>query len=138
MSVQTYAARYRLFMGDSWREPGELVPEAHLWFRVESYLHQGRIVEVEVSDDEFRQAVQRYCPQQAERVATFAGVPEDVVLVGPHKTPRRTRKAKVAEEPAPVPEPIAEPEPVPEPSQEFGEPSALDAVADEPEPAEEA
>lgn len=49
-----------------WREPGELVPEAISWFRVEHLVHGGFIVSDEVPEDELKDALS-YCPELAER-----------------------------------------------------------------------
>ena len=100
--VATYRARRRLQMSsDTWREPGELVPEAHTWFRLDSYLHTGHIVEAEVDEAEFRQAVREYCPQLAERVLDLAGL-AGAQLEGPRKTPRKraARRRVPAKSPA--------------------------------------
>lgn len=96
--VDTYRARYRLDLGGGrWREPGELVPEAHTWFLVEAYLHTGRIVEAQVSEAELRAAIAKFCPELEDRIIEHAGIPaEDVVLEGPHRTPRQ-RRPKPAE-----------------------------------------
>jgi hypothetical protein len=85
----TYAARRRLDIPPGFREPGELVPEAHDWFRLESWLHTGYIVEVEVSEEDFRAAVAQYAPDNSEAILEKAGLADGVVLEGPHKTPRR-------------------------------------------------
>lgn len=91
--VETYRARRRLQINsNTWREPGELVPEAHGWPRVESYLHTGWLEEAKVSPDEFAQAVQEHAPEQKDRLFELAGLSEGVVLQGPHKTPRAVPK----------------------------------------------
>lgn len=76
--TQTYQARYRLRIGESWREPGELVPEAATWFRVDSLVHHGRLVLIDVDDADLDAAVARYCPDLAEQItatpATAAAV----------------------------------------------------------------
>lgn len=66
--TQTYQARYRLRIGESWREPGELVPEAVTWFRVDSLVHHGRLIKVDVADDTLAAAVARYCPDLADEI----------------------------------------------------------------------
>lgn len=57
----TYRARRRIKLSPTeWREPGELVPEAHTWFRPESLEHTGFLQAVEVDDDELEQALGEY------------------------------------------------------------------------------
>lgn len=86
--VDTYQARRRLKMApDVWREPGELVPEAHTYFRLDSWLHTGYLIEVEVSEKDFRAAVKKFCPDLAKEIDLKAGLAPDVRLTGPHKTP---------------------------------------------------
>lgn len=87
--VATYKARYRLNMGTGFREFGQLVPEAHTWFRRESYLHTGRLAETTVPKEEFLAAVDEFCPELKERLIPIVGLDPDVVLNGPHRTPRR-------------------------------------------------
>jgi hypothetical protein len=85
--VKTYVARRRLKMGaDLWREPGELVPEAHTWMRIESYLNSGYVRPTEISEDDFRAAVASYCPEESARILELAGV--TALLTGPRSTPR--------------------------------------------------
>jgi len=92
--VNTYRARRRIKVApDRWREPGELLPEAHLIFRMESLLHTGQIVEAkDVPDEEFRAAVQRFCPEQAEQIFDRVGL-TGASLRGPRSTPRKSAKA---------------------------------------------
>lgn len=91
--IHTYRARRRLQMQPGvWREPldadgpGDLVPEAHTWFRVDSWLHTGYLEEADVTEDEFRDAVAEFCPDIEDRVLELAGV--TAALEGTHKTPR--------------------------------------------------
>lgn len=88
--TQTYQARYRLLIGESWREPGQLVPEAVTWFRVDSLVHHGRLIKVEVTADEFDAAVAQYSPDLAEQI-TGAPVPVAVAFnpVYPNDPPGR-------------------------------------------------
>jgi hypothetical protein len=110
--IQTYRARYRLQMAPGvWREPtgpdglGELVPEAHTWFRVDSWLHQGQITEAEVSEEDFRAAVEKYCPDLAERIYELVGLGDNLVSGVreiPHVKPKAPARKRVAKG-APVP-----------------------------------
>lgn len=83
-TVSTYAARRRQFLPPGvWREPGELVPEFHLVRRVDSSLHTGYIVQVDVSRDELTEAIERYCPEQSDAIWRQI----DSTRQGPHATP---------------------------------------------------
>jgi hypothetical protein len=63
MSVETYRVRRgRLRIGDGLRTPGDLVPEAHTWWRREAYVRQGLLEKVEVDDGELMAAVEQYMP----------------------------------------------------------------------------
>lgn len=88
--VDTYRARRRLKVTpEHWREPGELLPEAHLIFRLDSLLHTGMITEAKgIEDQEFQEAVQRYCPEQAEQIFDLVGL-TGAGLTGPRNTPRK-------------------------------------------------
>lgn len=94
MAVNTYRARRRVKIApDRWREPGELVPEAHTWYRVDSMLHTGMLsADPDVPEAEFRAAVQRYAPELAERIYSLSGV-DGTALLGAHNTPRPARTA---------------------------------------------
>jgi hypothetical protein len=45
-----YVARTRLRVGDEWREPGALVPEAAQWPNLQSYINTGTIEEIPVPE----------------------------------------------------------------------------------------
>lgn len=65
--VTTYIARRRLKMApEIWREPDQLVPEAVLWPRYESWLHTGHIREVEVEVEAFESALEDAQPPLTE------------------------------------------------------------------------
>lgn len=86
--IHTYIAKRRLEMAPAvWREPGELVPEAHGWFRIESYLNAGYLGETDVSEAELGAAIEAYCPDDADTIRELAGL-GDAVLEGLHRTPR--------------------------------------------------
>lgn len=99
--VKTFRARYDLNMGTSYRENGQLVPEAHAWYRMESWLHTGHIIEAEVSEEDFRAAIAQFCPELEDEILELAGVAEGVELKGPHAIPVRVsgkgRSRKAAE-----------------------------------------
>jgi hypothetical protein len=47
-----YVARRRLKIGSEYREPGQKVPEAESWTRVEAWIHAGFIDQIEGSYNE--------------------------------------------------------------------------------------
>lgn len=85
--VKTYAAGRRLQIGDGWREPGELAPEAHDWFRVDDWTHAGYIKETEVSEAAFRAALKKYKVANAGHILDLVGLTDGVTLEGPRGTP---------------------------------------------------
>lgn len=105
MTVPTFRARYRLDIGENFREPGELVPEAITWFRRESYEHTGRIIAAQVPMAELQAAVEQYCPELATQIYELSGVTDGVITEGPQSKPRRVRASVPAPEPAPEPAP---------------------------------
>lgn len=74
--VKTYQAKRRLRIGETFREPGNLVPEAHTWRLIDSLLHSGHLREVEVDESAFRAAVAEACPELEADVLRAAGVAE--------------------------------------------------------------
>ena len=106
--VATFRARRRLDIHPGFREPGELVPEAHTWFRRESWLHTGYLEEATVGEKEFRAAVHKYVKDKDEVASILerAGLDDNVRLEGPmgmpyrHTTPAPLKPAKA---PAKVP-----------------------------------
>jgi hypothetical protein len=70
--VNTYRAQRYLKINGERRAPGELVPEAHTWFRVGNSEHTGFIKNEQVSESEFDEAVQKYCPDLADRLEGLA------------------------------------------------------------------
>lgn len=100
--VTTYAARRRLKIAPGWREPGELVPEAHTWMRRDDWLHTGYLQAVTVSEADFRAAVAQYAPDSAETILERSGVDEGVHLIGPQNSPVRHTARKPTKAPAPL------------------------------------
>lgn len=99
-TVKTYAAGRLLNMpgnkarlpgmhtiGSGGYERGELVPEAHLILRLDSFLHSGHLDEVEVEEDEFRAAIAQYCPEQEAEILARVGLDPPAVLHGTESTP---------------------------------------------------
>lgn len=103
--IKTYRARRRLKMlPDVWREPDELVPEAHTWFRVDSWLHTGYMTEAEVTEDEFLAAIERFCPELLQQLSELVGL-DGSVLTGPRQMPKKVaqpRVQRVKKTPAPT------------------------------------
>jgi hypothetical protein len=66
MVHSTFQARRALKIGDSVRQPGQLVPEAQTWFRVDHLVHSGQLTRVVVEDEQFDQAVEEFCPDLIE------------------------------------------------------------------------
>lgn len=67
--VRTFEAGRILKIGEGYRHPGELVPEACTWFRLQDLIHTGYLISVEVSEKTFKNAVQKYCPDLAEEIS---------------------------------------------------------------------
>jgi hypothetical protein len=73
--IVSYKARRRLKIGPGhWREPDEPLPEAHLYFRLESYLHTGYVSEVELSEADLLSAIERYCPELRAAILARLGI----------------------------------------------------------------
>lgn len=72
--VRTYEAGRILDIGEGKRQPGELVPEASTWFRLQNLVHTGYLISVEVSAETYREAVQKYCPELAEELSRLVHV----------------------------------------------------------------
>lgn len=70
--VNTYRAQRILTINGEKRAPGELVPEAHTWLRVGNIEHTGYIKNEQVSEKDFDEAVQKYCPDLADRLEGLA------------------------------------------------------------------
>ena len=104
--VKTYEARRPMQIGNGWRQIGEPVPEAHIWRLTDGLVRGGKLVEVEVSDEDFTIAITEHCPDVAEEIYQSVGI-EPVKLettgVGV-RTKRRVVKS------APVPVPRSKPE----------------------------
>lgn len=92
--TKTYAAGRRLKIGDGWREPGDLVPEAYTWLRMQDWLHTGYLKEVDVEDGELRSAISKFCPELSEQILGLAGLDPNVTLHGPQKSPQRVTALK--------------------------------------------
>jgi len=128
--VDTYRARRRVKIGpELWREPGELVPEAHTWYRRESIEHTGMIVAAkDVPEDEFRAAIAQHCPELAAQIYELTGL-DGTALTGAQGTPIAKPPAPAKPAAKPVKKAAAKkPEPAPEPPADA---PAADAV---PEP----
>lgn len=88
---ETYRVRWgSLYIGTEYRYAGELVPEIETWFAPDSFIGSGQCESVEVSDGEFREAVNRYCPELAEQLGV-----------------KLLKGVKVPEQPVAEPEPEA-------------------------------
>lgn len=97
-TVKTYVARRRMqFRTDHWHNPaakgtpwqeGDIVPEAHVMFRVDSWLHSGHLGQVEVPVAKFRAALNRcdLSPAKRQRILHAAGL-GPAKLEGPRNTP---------------------------------------------------
>lgn len=72
--VRTYEAGRILDIGEGKRQPGELVPEAHTWFRLQNLVHTGYLLSVEVTTETFNKAVQQYCPELKDELKNFVHV----------------------------------------------------------------
>lgn len=70
-NIQTYRAKRPLKMGLTTRNPGELVPEASTWLRVDNSVHSGFLAEVYIPEEEFAEAVNKYCPELAEKLESI-------------------------------------------------------------------
>lgn len=68
MVYTTYRARKPMDIGDTKRQPGELVPEAQTWFRVQHLVHSGHLVPEVVEDDDFEKAVRQFCPELSDQL----------------------------------------------------------------------
>lgn len=71
--IDTYEMHRRGEIGDSWREPGEPVPEAHLWRLTEGLVHGNVLHEVQMSEADFAAAVDKYCPDDAQAIYASLG-----------------------------------------------------------------
>lgn len=87
--VDTFRVVRRQDMGGSFREHGELLPEAHLYFAAAHWVHTGGVEEAkDVPEAEFRAAVEKYCPDKAEEIYERVGLVDDVYLEGDGHSPR--------------------------------------------------
>lgn len=103
--IATYRARYRLKIGTGYREPGELVPEAHTWLRPMSFVHMGRLLPVEVDEVDFRFAVHTLCRDSTEAILAVLHLSPGVSLVkgqrGVRKAVKKARRPVVKGQPVP-------------------------------------
>lgn len=98
--VATYVAGRRLKIHPGYREPGELVVEAHTWFRPDEWLHSGYIKETTVTERVFRHEVNKRLPNdQHQFVYDKVGLNPDVVVGGNLGTPRVREVGEAPEEP---------------------------------------
>lgn len=72
--VSTYRAGRILDIGEGKRQPGELVPEAVTWFRLENLVNLGYLQSTEVSVETFAEAVQKYCPELTDQIGNLVHV----------------------------------------------------------------
>lgn len=68
MVYATYRARKPMDIGDTKRQPLELVPEAQTWFRVQHLVHAGYLVPEVVEDNDFETAVRQFCPELSDQL----------------------------------------------------------------------
>lgn len=73
--VKTYLAKRALDIGEAKRGYDELVPEAVTWFRVMNMVNCGFLKEVEIPEDDYIKAVQKFCPDLAEELAPLVDIP---------------------------------------------------------------
>jgi hypothetical protein len=106
--IDTYLSRRPSLIGESWRQPGEPIPEAHLWHLTEALVHSGQLQEVQMSEAAFRAAVDKFCPGEANAIYTALGLTS--VDHSGMKRGDRPRKAKpvLASEPVEIPAPSAD------------------------------
>jgi hypothetical protein len=144
-TVQVYVARRRLKMGpDTYREPeerrtgqeGQLVPEAHLWVRHESWLHTGYLRLKEVTVAELDAAFAEFAVPAADQA-------EIRRVLGLSRRRRPVPPAPVAPaDPTPAllagPVPTRELEPTHAPAPRSAAPAALDPQVSKERPAERA
>jgi hypothetical protein len=90
--IDTYRSRRRSQIGENWREPGEPVPEAHLWRLTDGLVRHGQLEPVQLSEADFAAAVSRYCPGEEDAIYAVLGLtPARQPAV---KSAGRTRPAK--------------------------------------------
>lgn len=98
--IESYQARRPLKMGADKRMPGELVPEAHTWLRVEHHVHCGNMTKVPLDEQQFQEAVQKYSPDLAEMLQIITGVDLSMITAPPAPV---VEEEPVLEEPAAAP-----------------------------------
>lgn len=110
-TVKVYVAARRLKMAPGvFREPeekktgqaGQLVPEAHLWTRHESWLHTGHLRLKEVTPKELTAAFDEFGVPQEDRAEIRRLVGLGTALRGPHATPGAARRSRAVPAPAPT------------------------------------
>jgi hypothetical protein len=94
--IDTYLARRRCLIGESWREPGEPVPEAHLWRLIDALLHAGYVEKVQLSEADFAAAVAKYCPEDAKAIYDRLDLKSLELPNAKHKGPERTPRTVLA------------------------------------------
>lgn len=72
--IDTYQMRRPSLIGTQWRQPGEPVPEAHLWRLIEGMVRSGRLRQVQMPEAEFASAVSEHCPDSAEEIYAKLGL----------------------------------------------------------------
>lgn len=129
--MKTYRAVRRLRIGDGWREPGELVPEAATWRLVESLVRAGEMEEVEVTAQELSVAITQHAPGESEQIYTALGVtPYDPGPPTPRRQPEAPGEAEVTQEPREV-------DPGPPPRPRRGRKEKAPILVEPPAPLEE-
>jgi hypothetical protein len=101
--IETYAAFRRCLVGLNYREPGEPLPEAHLWTMTESLLEHHEIQKARMSEVDFAAAVAKYCPGDAERIYTLLGLTPLELPNAEHTGPGRApRTVLTSSKPTPI------------------------------------
>lgn len=88
MEIKTYRAKRPLKMGLGYRQPGELCPEMNDYLRVDNFVHSGYLAEVWVTEDQFKEAVEQYCPELSDKLFSRVGIEQP----GEEKTEAETEQ----------------------------------------------
>lgn len=86
--VSTFRVRRPCKVGPNlWRQPGELYPEAHTNRLVEAAERTGKLVRVNVPEEEFYEALDAFITDEAQRsrILAVTGLAEGYVAKGPSK-----------------------------------------------------
>lgn len=94
MPVKTYRARRPVNMGaEGVRLPGQLIPEACAFYLLDSLIHVGKIVAVEVPNAEFLAAIDQFCPDRKAELCAKAGLVDEPQPPAPPAPPAAGRPA---------------------------------------------